>query len=218
MKIVTITCPSWSTPLPARLPVRPVSQPPDRAEVDPLLAEADRVLVAGQDADLAAVVLRLLRTDRLAAVEVAYLPAIPNSAAAQVWGLPTNPASALALALQGSGEPVPLIRDDAGGVLVGRGELRGVRGEAYCDAELVLRGQASKFVVTPLAPIGVDVRVTSTGLTRRTRAAHGRAIQIGCVSATVVSDGVEHPRPVTRWTWYRHTQDLRMIRTARPVP
>jgi hypothetical protein len=24
-------------------------------------------------------------------------------------------------------------------------------------------------------------------------------------------DGVPHPRPVTRWTWYRHTEDLRAI-------
>jgi len=26
-----------------------------------------------------------------------------------------------------------------------------------------------------------------------------------------VHDGVPHPRPATRWTWYRHTEDLRAI-------
>jgi hypothetical protein len=30
-----------------------------------------------------------------------------------------------------------------------------------------------------------------------------------------VCDGVAHPRPVRRWTWYRHTADLRLVR-ARP--
>jgi hypothetical protein len=212
MKIVALTCPSWCVPLPAELDPHPVSQRPGRGELDPLLAGATRVAVAGTDADLAAVALRLLRTERLGAVEVAYLPVDPESAVARAWGVPTSAAAASALAVHGEVDRVPLVRDDAGGVLLGRGELQPLRGVVYCDAELVLRGQAGRLVVTPLAPVGVDVRVTGIGLRRRVRAAAGRAVQVGCLAATVVSDGVAHPRPVTRWTWYRHTEDLRMVR------
>ena len=49
---------------------------------------ARRLVVAGTDADLAAVLVRLLRRERLD-VEVAYLPA-RRSAAARVWGLPRD--------------------------------------------------------------------------------------------------------------------------------
>jgi hypothetical protein len=209
MKIVALTCPSWSTPLPG-LDAHPVAERPGRDELDPLLADADRAVLAGTDADLAAVALRLLRTERLAEVELAYLPVDPRSAVARVWGLPTGPA-ALALATGGVAARVPLVRDDAGGVLLGEGELVAPRGEAYCDAELVLRGSARRLVVTPLAPVGVDVRVMTGALRRRTRAAHGRAVQVGCISTTVICDGVPHPRPVVRWTWYKHIEDLRLV-------
>lgn len=216
MRIVALTCPSWpgTRPRPsAGLSWHPVPERPGREDLGSLLDGAERVVVAGTDADLAAVALRLLRTERLADVELAYLPSSPDSAAAQVWALPTDPAAAIALALAGVAVPVPLVRDDNGGVLLGRGELRGVRGETYCDADLVLRGTARRLVVTPYPPGGVEVRVTTGGpLRRRTRAATGRAVQTGCVAATVLTDGVPHPRPVTRWTWYRHTEDLRLVR------
>jgi hypothetical protein len=196
---------------------------PGRAELDPLLAEHDprRLVVVGEDADLAAVVLRLLRTERLH-VEVAYLPR-RASAAAAAWGLRTGSAAA-AHALSAPAGPVPLIRDDGGGVLVGRGEIRGVRGECYCDETLVLRGAAPWLVVTP-GPGGVAVRAgrrggRPDGRTRpvppRAPAGHGsalgRAVQVGCEPATVVLDGVAHPRPVRRWAWYRHTTDWLLVR------
>ena len=44
-------------------------------------------------------------------------------------------------------------------------------------------------------------------------AAVGRAVQVGCLPATVVHDGVAHPRPVTRWAWYRHVADWLLVRT-----
>lgn len=40
----------------------------------------------------------------------------------------------------------------------------------------------------------------------------GRAVQVGCLPATVVSDGVTHPRQVERFTWYRHTADWLLVR------
>jgi hypothetical protein len=216
MRIVALTCPAWTNALPTTLagvPVHPVSPRPGREEVDPVLDSTERLVVAGTDADLAAVALRLLRTERLAALELAYLPVAADSPVAAVWGLPTDPERAAALAVHGEPDPVPLIRDDSGGVLLGRGELRPLRGVVYCDEQLVLRGQARRLVVTPLAPVGVDVRAVRLGLFGpRVRAAAGRAVQVGCLATTVQVDGVKQPRPVTRWTWYRHTENLRLVR------
>ena len=64
---------------PPAVPVVELPARPGRAELDPVLAEHDprRLIVAGTDADLAAVLVRLLRTDRLH-IEVAYLPAAPD--------------------------------------------------------------------------------------------------------------------------------------------
>ena len=196
---------------------------PGRADVDPVLAEHSprRVVVAGTDADLAAVLLRLLRTERLD-VEVAYVPA-KRSPATAAWGLPTGDAAA-ALALAGRASAVPLARDDTGGVLVGRGELRDVRGECYCDEVLVLRGHARRLVVAP-GPDGIAVRAGWSGRApdgrvrpvpvrapRGAGSAVGRAVQVGCEPAIMVADGVPHPRPVPRRTWYRHTADWLLVR------
>jgi hypothetical protein len=196
---------------------------PGRTDLDPVLAERAprRVVVAGTDADLAAVLLRLLRTERLD-VEVAYLPDA-RSPVTVAWGLPTGDAAAR-LAVAGSAEPVPLVRDDTGGVLVGRGEIHDVRGECYCDETLVLRGRARRLVVAP-GPRGIAVRAGWSGRTpdgrvravparapRGTGSALGRAVQVGCEPAIVVADGVPHPRPVPRRTWYRHTSDWLLVR------
>jgi hypothetical protein len=96
---------------------------------------------------------------------------------------------------------------------MGRGELRPIRGVVWCDDQLVLRGQASRLEVTPCAPDGVSVRAARVGtLGLRSASAVGRAVQVGCLSATVVCDGVVQERPATRWTWYRHTEPLRLVR------
>ncbi len=208
---------------PTGVPVVELPPHPGRSELDPVLTahEPRRVLVAGTDADLAAVLSRLLRSQRLG-VEVAYLPT-HRTAATAAWGLPTGPA-ALTRALDGRAHPVPLIRDDSGGVLVGRAEVRGLRGECYCDEALVLRGTAPWLVVTP-GPAGIAVRAGRSRrspdggrqpvpATARTGAGSGvgRAVQLGCEPATVVLDGVPHPRPVRRWSWYRHTDDWLLVR------
>src|SRR5690348_3486224 len=94
-QLVLLACPGGGladdngSPRPlVRLPARP-----GRADVDPVLDEHEprRIAVAGTDADLAAVLLRLLRTERLG-VEVAYLPAAA-SPATRAWGLPTGRAA-----------------------------------------------------------------------------------------------------------------------------
>jgi len=204
-----------------RLPARP-----GRDELDPLLdAHAPRrVAVAGTDADLAAVLLRLLRTERLD-VELAYLP-VADSPAVRAWGLPTG-AAAAALARTGKATAVPLVRDDGGGVLVGRGEVHDITGECYCDETLVLRGRARRLVVTP-GPEGIAVRAGWSGrapdgglrplpatAARGHGSARGRAVQVGGRPATVIADGVAHPRPLPRRTWYRHTADWLLVRPHR---
>jgi hypothetical protein len=231
--VVLLTCSEQARRLPvhvsrpdprlAALPSVALPARPGPADLDPVLAQhaPRRVVVAGTDADLAAVLVRLLRTDRLG-VEVAYVPH-RRSPATVAWGLPTG-AAAAALALDGAAAPVPLARDDSGGVLVGRGEVHDVRGECYCDAALVLRGAARRIVVVP-GPDGLAVRAGWSGrspdgrvrpVSQRapggTGSAVGRAVQVGCEPATVITDGVAHPRPVPRWTWYRHTEDWRLVR------
>lgn len=215
MSTLVLHTPSWPHEPPAGSAAIP--ERPGREELnavpefvaDPL----SRVIVAGSDADLAAVVLRLLRTERLGKVAVGYLPAAADSEVARLWGLPVDPLAAFTLATEGEPDAVPLVRDDVGGVLLGRGELRPMRGVAYCDDTLVLRGQASRLECHPAAPDGVAVRAARIGtFGLRSSSAVGRAVQVGCLSATVVSDGVPHPRPVTKWTWYRHTEPLRLVR------
>jgi hypothetical protein len=206
--LIVLACGGVTAPAPltgVELPARPSSE-----ALDGVLAQHDpaRAVVAGTDADLAAVVRYLLRTERLD-VEVGYLPAVRGSGAAAAWGLPTK-AAAVKVAVEGRAEPVPLIRDDSGGVLMGRGELRDIEGEAYCDNTLVLRGRAWQLVATP-RPAGVSVMVRS-GWATPARRATGRALQVGCEPNTVVLDGVEHPAQVKRWTWYRHTADLLLVR------
>lgn len=183
---------------------------PARTDVDPLLkgTDFDRVVVHGTDADLAAVVLRLMRIERLTEVPVGYVPVDrESSAVARLWELPTD---TVEVALTASDRPLPLVRDDAGGVLLGLGVLSKVRGTVYCDDAVALRGAASRVEVTP-GPDGVEVRV-ARGRFRRPAEYSGRAVQFGIDQTVPVRDGVAHPRPMTRWTWYRHTEDIRSVR------
>lgn len=189
--------------------IEPVPERPGKKEVDPLLEPA--LVVAGTDADLAAVVLRLLRKDLLASTTVGFVPTERDSAFAALWGLPTDPATALELAVTGEDRPVPLVRDDAGGVLVARGVIPGVRGVGYCDDTVALRGEARSLEVRP-GPEGLVVTVTQGRFRRRRTTFSGRAFQLGCDPVVPVSDGVPYPRSMERWTWYRHTQDLRLVR------
>lgn len=175
-------------------------------------AGADLVVI-GTDADLSAVVLRLLRTDRLSTTSVGFVPSERDSAGAELWGLPADPARALAVARTGVLSPVPLIRDDTGGVLLAQGTLTSVDGVAYCDDQVVLRGTARRIEVHPDlgGGPGLVVRVQRGALLRRASTFTARAFQLGCAPTVPVVDGVQRARPVQRWTWYRHTEDLRLV-------
>ncbi|TDQ52666.1 hypothetical protein EV188_10742 [Actinomycetospora succinea] len=192
---------------------------PARGDVDPLLDDlptGGRLVVAGDDAALAAVLVRLLRRERLD-VEVAVLPA-PGSAAASVWGLPADPAAALALARDGTARPAPLVRDDHGGLVAGHHTVGPVHGEIYCEEHRVLSGDAAAITVAPDPDGGVRVTVAGPRRLGGLRAGlvterSGRAVQLGCrPPVTIVRDGVPADRPVARRSWYRHTEDWRLVR------
>lgn len=200
-------------PRAGNIAVHEIGPRPGKA-IDALLA--GRVLVVGDDADLAAVALRLLRKDLLGPVEVAFAAA-GRTPFTRLWGLPTGPA-AVQLALSGRVDAVPLVRDDVGGVLVGSGELGPLDGTVYVDENPILRGPAHRLQVQPDRHSGLAVtlelrRPTKLGLLgRRPHAALGRAVQIGTAPTSVVRDGVPYPRPMDRWTFYKHTEPLRLIR------
>lgn len=189
---------------------------PGRKDVDPLVKNEkfDRLIVHGTDADLAAVVLRLMRLERLD-VPVGFVSFGTGSRVARLWGLPADP---IEVALTGSVHPLPLIRDDAGGVLLGLGVLAPANGTVYCDDQLALRGTAERIEVAPDPEGELTVRVVRRGFLRaKTTTLHGRAVQFGVDPVAPTRDGVVYPRPMERWTWYRHTEDLLVCSGVAPA-
>ncbi|WP_245633655.1 hypothetical protein [Amycolatopsis jejuensis] len=211
---IVVAC-AAAADLPARLgdvPLVHAGARPGKAEIDLLLGEYDRLVVLGTDGDLAAVVVRLMRREALPGVSVGFVPTEPGSRVGPAWRLPADPDEAFALAWKGDDVAVPLVRDDSGGVLLAHARLRDVKGQAYCDEQVAFDGSVTGVEVTP-DDTGVAARVTRGRFLKRSSTYRGRAFQIGCVpTSSLVIDGVPHPRPVTRWTWYRHLTDLRAVR------
>jgi len=161
------------------------------AGIDAALQDARRVIVVGSDSDLAAVLTRLMRTERLD-IEVAHLPGRRGARSA----------------LGGVARRIPLIRDDSATVLVGAAlwlppEGSGaLRGEAVVDDAVLFDGEVTGVRIEPTAAMP-GLRATITGGRRRWLA--GRAAQLGTTGARVVRDGDAGPREVKRSTFYRHT-------------
>ncbi|ANE04931.1 hypothetical protein [Corynebacterium crudilactis] len=105
-----------------------------------------RIVVIGSDAALSAVLTRLMRADNLWA-EIGFVPVGPSTAAKN-WGLPTEEAEAVALALQGTVHPVPLIRDDAAVAIAGSATITNwepgeITGEIIVDDHVLIRHEAT---------------------------------------------------------------------------
>lgn len=180
-------------------------------EIDQLLS--GRILVIGDDADLAAVATRLLRRELLAAVEVAYAP-VSRTPVAQLWSLPVGVRSVL-LAQHGDPDLVPLLRDDRGGVLVGEATIGPVRGSVYIDEYRVLNGPARGLIIQPDAAKGLSVTVVPRRILmfgRRPISQQGRALEITVAPTRLIADGRERDTPVDRWNYYRHTEPMRLVR------
>lgn len=217
MRTWVLTCAGAPTPDSLRsLPAVAVEARPGRSEVDAHLAGTRRLIVLGSpenpDADLAAVLTRLLRVEQLD-IELAYV-APHRTAATRLWTLPTGERAAQ-LAVRGSARPRPLVRDDAGQALVGQATLSGlhgapITGESYVDSIRLFSGETRRVLIQP-TPEGPGLRA---GLSRRrrTRWVAGRAVQTGSTGLVLTRDGVPHERIVTRSTFYRHTQDWLLVR------
>ncbi len=174
----------------------------DRESLDAAADRARRLVVVGSDADLATVLTRLLRRDLLD-VEVAHVRGRPGWLAAR-------------RALRGTARRVPLIRDDAGVVLVGAAcwlpptGATSIHGEAVVDDTVLFDGEVAAVRIEPIPAMpGLRAMVLDG---RRRRWVVGRAAQLGATGAQVLRDGVPGPRAVKRSTFYRHTTGWLRVR------
>ena len=173
----------------ASLPCRDVTA---AADVDTAVEGVRRVVVVGDDADLATVLTRLMRLERLD-VEVAHVPGRLGARRATT----------------AAAQRVPLIRDETGTVLVGAaywlppGDSRVVRGEAVVDDAVLFDGEVTGVRVEPTSSVP-GLRAAVLSKRRPPRWLGGRAVQLGTTGARVVRDGVPVPREVKRSAFYRH--------------
>jgi diacylglycerol kinase family enzyme len=118
------------------------------AEVDLAQVGDDRLVVAGGDGSLHAVVARLHAEDRLDGTPVALVPLGTGNDFARGAGLPLDPAEAAERAATGSPRPWDLLVDDAGGVVVNAVH-------AGIGADAAERSERLKGRLGPLAyPVG----------------------------------------------------------------
>jgi hypothetical protein len=195
------------------LPAPPFGARADPKEIDAVIGRFARLVVVGADADLAAVLTRLLRTGRLD-VEVGYAPR-RRTPATRVYRLPAGRGAARRAA-RGVAVPVPLIRDDTGTALMGAAGwepvdgARSVHGEGIVDDAALFDGDVSGVRIEP-TPTALRAGVCSPrGRVRRWVA--GRAVQLGSTGALVVRDGVRGARPVRRSTFYSHVEGWLLVR------
>ena len=179
-----------------RRPSRPLRGLP---VVDTPDAPCRRLVVVGSDADLATVLTRLMRTDRLD-VEVAHVR--------RCWHARR--------ALRAAATRVPLIRDDTGTAIACAAEWRAgparpaLHGEAVVDDTVLFDGDVTGVRIEPTHTMpGLRAAVLG-GRPRRWVA--GRAAQLGTDGAVVVRDGVPGSHPVRRSTFYRHTEGWLRVR------
>jgi hypothetical protein len=195
------------------LPTHRVESP---ADVDAAVGPYGRLVVVGADADLAAVLSRLLRAGRLD-VEIGYAPR-RRTAATRVYRLPTGRRAARR-ARRGSARRMPLIRDETGSVIVGTAHWRPpdspdagqlLHGEAVVDDAMLFDGAVAGVQIEPTVALpGLRARVSGS---RSRRWLIGRAAQLGTTGAAVVRDGVPAPRAVRRSTFYRNTEGWLLVR------
>lgn len=200
---------------PAPLRDLPVHRADGPAGIDAAIGPYRRLVVVGTDADLAAVLSRLLRAERLD-VEVAYVPP-RRTAATRVYRLPAGRRAARGARL-GTARRVTLIRDETGAVIVGRadwlpaGDGQPLRGEAVVDDAVLFDGDATGVRIEPTLAVP-GLRASLDGghrLWRRWIA--GRAAQLGTTGVVVVRDGVPASRSARRSTFYRHVEGWLVVR------
>ncbi|MEZ0349242.1 peptidase M50 [Mycobacterium sp. pR1184] len=198
--------------LPGPLHGLPVHRVETTADLDAAIGPYRRLVVLGADAELAAVLGRLLRAERLD-VEVAYVPH-RRTRATRIYRLPVGRRAARR-ARRGTAGRVTLVRDETGAVIVGRagwqppGDQQHIHGEAVVDDIQLFDGDITGAHIEPtLAVPGLRAAVHR----RWRRWVAGRAVQLGSTGVLVVRDGVAAPRPARRSTFYRHVEGWLLVR------
>jgi len=169
-------------------------------------AAVPSVLVRGPVPALAGVLAALVAASRTADVVVSWDPADDkiSQGLARELGIGS-----------GAERELTLVRDDHGGVLLHSGRVEpaddspGARfrrrwgAQAHHDDAKVADGMISRISARPDWGAVDTLRVAVSVLPMRpVRLSRGRALQIACDPARVTRDGVVHPRPVSRWTWF----------------
>lgn len=185
-------------------------------DIDAAIGRYRRLVVVGADTDLAAVLTRLLRAERLD-IEVAYVPR-RRTRASRVYRLPKG-SRAARRARRGRAQRVTLIRDETGSVIVGRGgwvppdDERLIHGEAVVDDTTLFDGDAAAVVIEP-TPAMPGLRASLKGGVKggRRRWVTGRAAQLGSTGVVVLRDGVAAARAVRRSAFYRNIEGWLLVR------
>jgi hypothetical protein len=198
------------------LPDRHAESAADVEAVDAAIGPYRRLLVVGADAELATVLTRLLRAERLD-IEVAYLPR-RRTRATRVYRLPAGRRAARR-ARCGTAQRVTLIRDETGSVIVGRAswvpqdDQRLIHGEAVVDDTTLFDGDVAAAYIEPtLAMPGLRAAVKTRPRIGWRRWVTGRAAQLGSTGAAVVRDGVPASRTGRRSAFYRHVEGWLLVR------
>ncbi|ETW25802.1 hypothetical protein [Mycobacterium gastri] len=196
-------------PTPAALTGLPTHRPDD---LDAAVHCYRRLVVIGDDADLAGVLTRLLRADRLD-IEVGYATS-RRTRATRVYRLGAGRRAARR-ARRGTAHRVPLIRDETGTVIVGRASWLPaagpqLHGEAVVDDTVLFDGEVAGVCIEPTLQLPGLRAALDTRPWRRW--VSGRAAQLGTTGAVVVRDGVAAPRSVRRASFYRHVEGWLLVR------
>lgn len=210
----------WVRTVAAHLHTDPVTVGTEPAELDPRLG-AGSLLVSCDVPGLHAVLLRLIRRELVVTTSIGWVPDADRASRELAgWlGLPARPTVAAQVAARGAPREVRLVRDDHGGLLLHRGRLapwqgRRFGGQAWHDDQRVADGPLRRITVRPdyAADCAVLVEVATPDL-RRARTSRGRSVQTACDEARAAFDGLEHPRPVIRWTWYADPRQHWLLRS-----
>jgi hypothetical protein len=194
----------------------------DRLALDGALDLMDgrRIVLALDMATLVPLLHRMMRRGDLLTTETALLSPLPTSLVAQ--GMPSALRDAARLAVEGTARAVGVLKDDSGGVLVDRAELtpwpdpaldgskaanrRTMWLRAYVDDTQVCDGDAQRLTVTRVRSDLLRVQAHRPGgrfLGRaRPTTVEGRALQLACDDARIVSDGIARERPRDKRTWW----------------
>ncbi len=168
-----------------------------------------RLVVAADDAGVAAVVRRLLVRSQLADTPIALLPVPGSSVLRSRLGLPASLGAAAEVASSGSAVWQGLVRDDHGGVALGEASLVPAVGSAlglraYVDEHELVNATVPGLTVTPLAA-ELSASVELPRRLRRSpvrRSLAGRAVTASCDEARLIADGVQRGQTQTRCTWW----------------